>query len=165
MLGSRLLMRWFLFAILLACRGDKAPTKGSGSAGSPEPTKVGVPERPALPDAASAPRPELPSTAQKGATDEKFDAETRDAGWASETESGIKQRFDKVRGAKLEAAECRQSQCRLTITGSEGDLAQTIADLEGPRGLHGYAKNILLTAPAKKPDGTIELRAYAIFER
>lgn len=109
------------------------------------------------------PRPELPTGPSHA--DQKFDAEQRDGGWASEVESGIKQRFEKVRGGKLEAAECRQTQCKLTIIGSEGELAQTIADLEGARGLHGYAKNILLTAPAKKPDGSIELRAFAIFER
>jgi hypothetical protein len=155
-------MRWFLFAILLACKGDQAPTKGTGSAEPPVAPKVGVPERPVLPDAGT-PRPELPGQQPTG--DSKFEAETRDGDWAEETENTIQKRFEKVRGGKLEAAECRQSQCKLTISGSEGDVAKTIADLEGPRGLHGFAKNILLTAPSKKPDGTIELRAYAIFDR
>ena len=94
-----------------------------------------------------------------------FSGETRDPEWAADTESGIKQRFEKVRGAKLEATECRQTQCKLTIVGGEGDLAQAIADLEGPRGLHGYAKNIVLSAPAKKSDGTLEMRAFALFDR
>ncbi len=118
---------------------------------------MGVPERPSLP----TPKPSLPGKSSAAV----FDSETRDTAWASDTESGIKQRFEKVRGAKLEATECRQTQCKLTIVGGEGDLAQAIADLEGPRGLHGYAKNILLSAPAKKADGTLELRAYAIFDR
>lgn len=158
-------MRWCLFAILLACKGDPSPPTKTSASGSVEGPAVGAPQRPVLPDAAGTPRPELPNAGQTTTTHAKFESESRDVGWASETESGIQQRFAKVRGAKLEAAECRQQQCKLTIVGSEGDLAQTIADLEGPRGLHGYAKNILLTAPAKKPDGTLELRAYAIFER
>jgi hypothetical protein len=153
-------MRWLLFTILLACKGD--PPSPPTATGSAEPTqqpvaKVNAPERPALP----SPRPSLPGKPH----DETFNAEGRDAQWASETEGGIKERFAKVRGGKLENAECRQTQCRLTIVGSEGDLAQAIADLEGARGLHGYAKNIILSAPAKKADGTLELRAFAQFER
>lgn len=148
-------MRWLLFTFLLACKGDPKPAaathSGSGSAEAP---KASVRERPALQE-------EKPSRASH----DDFEAELRDAAWAPGVESGIKERFAQVRGAKLEQTECRKTKCRLTITGSEGDLAQTIADLEGPRGLHGYAKNVLLTAPAQKPDGTIELRAIAIFDR
>ncbi len=150
-------MRWLLFTFLLACKGDPKPPasapvpSGSGSAEQP---KVAVRERPALQE-------DKPSRASH----DDFEAELRDAEWAPGVESGIKERFAQVRGAKLEQTECRKTKCRLTITGSEGDLAQTIADLEGPRGLHGYAKNVLLTAPAQKPDGTIELRAIAIFDR
>lgn len=152
-------MRCLVFTILLGCGGEKAPPAQTGSA-DPPPTpvaKAGVPERPSLPT-----KPSLPPGKSADAV---FDNEQRDVDWAADVESGIKRRFEKVRGAKLEATECRQSQCKLTIVGSEGDLAQAIADLEGPRGLHGYAKNILLSAPAKKADGTLELRAFALFER
>jgi hypothetical protein len=148
-------MRWLLFTILLACKGDPkpAPTSNSGS-GSAETPKAAVRERPAL-------ETDKPSRASH----DDFEAEIRDPEWAPQIETGIKERFAQVRGAKLEQTECRKTKCRLTITGSQGDLAQTIADLEGPRGLHGYAKNVLLTAPAQKPDGTVELRAIAIFDR
>jgi len=152
-------MRWaFVVAILMACKGDKPPTQqvvtGSGSGEEKPALKVGVPERPSLP------------VKQPGkASNDVFEAEARDAEWAPTVESGIKQRFEKVRGAKLEATECRRTQCRLTIVGVEGDLAQTIADLEGSRGLHGYARSILLSAPVPKSDGTIELRAFAQFDR
>lgn len=151
-------MRWLLFTILLACKGDPKPTPApdptthSGSAA--ESPNVAVRERPAL-------ERDKPSRASH----DDFEAEIRDAEWAPGVETGIKERFAQVRGAKLEQTECRKTKCRLTITGSEGDLAQAIADLEGPRGLHGYAKNVLLTAPAQKPDGTVELRAIAIFDR
>lgn len=148
-------MRWLLFTILLACKGDPkpAPTPNSGS-GSAEAPTAAVRERPAL-------EADKPSRASH----DDFEAEIRDTAWAPGIETGIKERFAQIRGAKLEQTECRKTKCRLTITGSQGDLAQTIADLEGPRGLHGYAKNVLLTAPAQKPDGTVELRAIAIFDR
>lgn len=99
------------------------------------------------------------------AASETFESETRDADWAGPTERGIKQRFKNVRGAKLRAAECRESRCRLTIAGTEAEVSQTIADLEGKRGLSGFAKSVLLTAPERKPDGSLELRAFAVFER
>ncbi len=158
-------MRWFVVAILLSCKGD--PPSVTPAPGSAEPTgapNVAVPQRPVLPDAGT-PRPTLPDQGSGKPAEATFESEARDVGWAADTESTIQQRFEKVRGAKLSGTECRQTQCKLTIVGSEGDVAQTIADLESHRGLHGYAKNILLTAPAKKPDGTLELRAFAIFER
>lgn len=95
----------------------------------------------------------------------EFEAQSRDPAWAQTTEREIKTRFAKVRGGKLDAMECRQSACRLTISGSEGDVGQTIADLESPRGLHGFAKTIILSAPEKRPDGSIVLRATAVFDR
>jgi hypothetical protein len=158
-------MRWFVFAILLACGGEKSPPQTGSGSDNPGATKVAVPGRPVLPDAATPNKPSLPDQGSGKTTDTVFESEVRDGGWAGEVESKIQERFAKVRGAKLASTECRQTQCRLTIVGSEGDLAQTIADLESHRGLHGYAKNVLLTAPAKKADGTLELRAFAIFER
>ena len=93
-----------------------------------------------------------------------FEAEQRDNDWAPDTEGQIKQRL-KLRAGTVESIECRQSQCRLSIGGNETEVGKAIADLEGHRGLHGYAKNVLLTAPEKKPDGTITLHAYALFDR
>lgn len=149
-------MRWLLFTILLACKGDPKPPPApeQPSSGSDKPPPVGVRERPAL----EAQKPSRESHAD-------FEAEVRDTAWAPGVETEIKTRFEKVRGGKLEQADCRKTRCRMTIVGNEGDLAQTISDLEGPRGLHGYAKSILLTAPTRKPDGTVELRAIALFDR
>ena len=70
-----------------------------------------------------------------------------------------------VRGAKLDATDCRQTRCSITVSGSEAAVGKTIADLESDRGLHGYAENILLTAPEQRPDGSIVLRAIASFRR
>ena len=157
-------MRWFVVAMLLSCKGDPPPPPAPGSGEVTGAPKVAVPQRPVLPSAGT-PKPKLPEQGSGKSADATFESEQRDIGWAADTESTIQQRFEKVRGAKLAGTECRQTQCKLTIVGSEGDVSQTIADLESHRGLHGYAKNILLTAPARKPDGTLELRAFAIFER
>jgi hypothetical protein len=152
-------MRWLAFTLLLACKGDPKPAAstnpGSDEKSAGSNTETAVRQRPALPD-------QKPSKA----ANDSFEDEQRDNDWAPPVETELKERFQKMRGgAKLDNAECRQSRCRLTIVGSEGDMAQTIADLEGPRGLHGYAKHVLLTAPVQKPDGTIELRAIASFDR
>ena len=96
---------------------------------------------------------------------EAFESESRDADWAKSTERRIKQRFKNVRGGTLHAAECRQTRCQLTITGSENQVAQAIEDLGSARGLTGFADSVLLTAPERKPDGSLELRAFAVFAR
>ncbi len=139
----------------------------SGSAGSGGLTapRVSAPIPPTLTaDAAtgSAPALALPPTQSAEAT---FAAQPRDADWAPPTENEIRRRFKKIRGAKLEETECRENRCRLVVAGSEADVSQTISDLESDRGLHGFASNILLTAPERKPDGSLVLRAFAVFER
>lgn len=146
-------------AITLGCGEKSTPTAGSGSSEAQALTKVAAPAPPTLADA----RPALPEP--HVTADAAFAAQTRDPEWAPTTETEIKRRFKKVRGGRLEDAECRQSQCRLVITGSEGDVGKTIADLESDRGLHGFATTILLTAPETQPDGTLVLRAFATFER
>jgi hypothetical protein len=108
---------------------------------------------------ASPPQPTL------SAAENKFLTETRDDEWAPQTETKIRKRFENIRGAHVEAMECRERQCKIVLAGSEGDIGQTIADLEGHRGLHGFAKNVVLTAPTKQDDGSIELAIYAVFER
>ena len=143
-----------LATISIGC-GEKSSPPASGSSETPALT--------AKADAAIAKvsAPELP----KLTVAETFAAQSRDNEWAPVTETAIKQRFTKVRGAKLEDTECRQNQCRLVIAGSQGDVSRTIADLESDRGLHGFAKNILLTAPEKQADGSLRMRAFAIFDR
>jgi hypothetical protein len=152
-----MLARWaIVVGITLGCGGDKAtptPTAGSSELTSPK-VPIAAPQQ-----------PQLGSVAPQTSADATFTAEQRDGDWAEPTELGIRERFKRVRGAKLEATECRQSQCRLVLAGSTGDLQQAIADLEGSRGLHGFAKNVLLTAPEKKADGTLVMRAFATFDR
>lgn len=94
-----------------------------------------------------------------------FATQERDTEWAPATEDEIRKRYRAVRGAKLEATECRQSQCRLVVAGTETDVGRAIADLESLHGLRGYATSLLLGTPTHKPDGTVELQAFAVFER
>jgi len=176
--------RWPIFVGIAAITGGVAwfalrPGAGdhgaeSGSPGSADPTTprlpptgpIAAPQPPALSsiDASPGAGPQLtlPPTQSAEAT---FSAQPRDAEWAPATEAEIRRRFHQVRGAQLQTAECREDRCRLVVAGSEADVSQTIADLEGDRGLHGFASNILLTAPERKPDGSLVLRAFAVFER
>ena len=96
--------------------------------------------------------------------DSAFDAETRDAAWAAKTEDEIKRRFRSLKGGSLDATECRQDQCLLTLSGTEEQVTQTLAELETKRGLVGFAHHIVLTAPEQR-DGKLVLKAYAIFAR
>jgi hypothetical protein len=146
---------------------DKAETPASpGSEGRTTPPKVAIsaPQPPSLDAGVGSDRvqPALPPTLSPEAA---FTAQNRDTDWAPSTEDEIRRRFKKVRGAKLSEAECRQSQCRIIVAGTQADVSRTIADLESDRGLHGFAQNILLTAPERKPDGSLVLRAFALFER
>lgn len=149
----------------LLLRGESAqqpnaqpqPTQATGSTAARS-----APAGPSLPT--TNPPPSLPPSTGPTAED-TFSEEVRDDAWADKTETELAKRWKQVRGAKLESTECRQAQCRLVVTGAEADVATSIADLEGPRGLHGFAENILLTSPSKAADGTITLRVYAKFDR
>ena len=162
--------------------GMRAPVSASrGSAsvpgpGEPGPAAIRAPQGPELgantwaqAPTTDTPRPELPPVPPAGsgappAAATEFGAQARDPEWASATETEIRKRFRSMRGAKLEATECRQDQCLLTVAGSETEVGKTIAELEGPHGLHGFARNVLLTAPETR-DGKMVLRAYALFDR
>ena len=155
-----------IVAWLLLRSGDKsAPTepKRTGSGALTTGPKASSPEAPSLPSQPSGPAlPELPPAPT---ADDTFSEESRDAGWATKTEAELQKRWKNVRGGKLQTVECHTSYCKLVISGPEQDLAMTISDLEGPRGLHGFAENVLLTAPSTNADNTITLRVYARFDR
>jgi hypothetical protein len=146
-----------IVAITHGCGGEKRAPPEQGSAdpttAPATPANVAVPVTPALADAGA---PRTPSAA--------FLAESRDPAWAAETEAEIKKRWSKIRGGTLGELECRHSRCRLVVTGSEGDVGQAIADLGGHRGMHGYA-TVVLGAPTRRPDGTVELLIHAEFDR
>ncbi len=106
-----------------------------------------------------------PTTADKASPAEIYASERRDDSWAAATEAEIGRRFQAIRGAKLDATDCRATRCALTLSGTQAQISKTIADLESNRGLHGYAETIVLTTPEKRPDGTVVLVAIATFRR
>lgn len=149
---------------VLVLRGEDAQPEANPPP-VPATQKTATPPQPELPK--SAPEPQLPPDNQPPpgpTTDETFAKETRDTAWATSTEAEIKKRWTQVRGGKLESLECRQTQCRLVVVGSETDVATSVADLEGPRGMHGFAQSVLLSGPQKNGD-VISLRIFVRFER
>lgn len=93
-----------------------------------------------------------------------FEAEDRDPSWAPETEADIKARVKYLRGGQLDAVECRQDQCLLTMSGTEEEMSRTIAELETPAGLRDYADRILLGGP-EVANGKMTLKVTAFFDR
>jgi len=146
-----------------------APNAESASPGSSQATP-GVPKAAPLPPGA-----ELRAHSQPAASavpdgpllspDQAFEAEERDTDWAPIAEAELHKRFLQIRGSKLTSVECRNTECRLILDGSQADLQRTIADLEGAHGLHDYAKDLLLTMPKTNPDGSVTLHAFAQFNR
>lgn len=94
-----------------------------------------------------------------------FETEPRDDAWAAKTEAELAQRLAKIRGGKIDKPECHQTQCRVVIAGNEQDVGASVADLEGSRGLHGYAKGVLLTSPERNANGDVSLRVFVQFAR
>ena len=137
-------------------------TAGVAACGSEESSR---PAPIASQDAAQAPKSRPVPPAPVTPASDPFEAQVRDPKWADLTERGITQRFARVRGGRLRATECRHDRCRLVIAGTKAQLAQTIADLQGPRGLSGYAASIMLGTPELQADGSVELRAVAKFRR
>ncbi|MBA3502146.1 MAG: hypothetical protein M4D80_35115 [Myxococcota bacterium] len=152
----------------LVLRGDgaqEAPKPPPAPVARGSAAAINAPAGPSL-GSETTPRPELPPAPENGPTaEDTFSGEDRDTAWATKTEAEITKRWKQVRGGKLESSECRQTQCRLIVAGTETDVATAIADLEGPRGLHGFAENVLLTNPARNADGTVTLSIYAKFDR
>jgi len=151
----------------LLLRGESAQTPNpTPKAGSTQLTGSAAKSAPEGPSLLANPTgtPALPPS-QGPTAEDTFSEETRDDSWAVKTEAEITKRWKQIRGGKLETTECRQTQCKLVVSGPEQDVATSVADLEGPRGLHGFAENVLLTAPTKAADGTITLRVYAKFDR
>jgi len=150
------------------------PPPPSASAQSPPPVAtVAVPEvppptppvpspprdrpRPALPD---KPPPSLPADAT---ADQKFDAEPIDRAWASTTQIALAERLKTVSNVK--ATECHTLQCRIVVVGTQREVGKSIELLTSDRALHSFARTILLTAPTKRDDTTLELHAFAQFDR
>ena len=143
---------------VLACKDREAP---------PTPAPAPAPSAPARPS--NTPKPSLPAPTAEVAdaaptapptTDDAFAAEPIDTAWRGLTEKAIKQRVPSATDI-----ECHTSQCRLTLTGTQQELGAAMDQLQTEQSLRGIARNIILTAPTKQPDGKLSVRAYAQFER
>jgi hypothetical protein len=143
-----------------------APTLGSGS-GQPE--RMANPPANPVASTGSTPTPALPTegSGSGGPRDpsQRFASQPRDPQWAAATEREIKRRVGAIRGARLDAAECRQDVCLLSISGTEDQLSTTLGGLETSRGLHGFASSVLLTGPESDAAGNRTIKVYASFTR
>ena len=85
----------------------------------------------------------------------------RDSRWAPGAERDLRQKLTSVHG-RLEGVECRRSICRVTLSGTPGELGRATNDLEAS--LHPGARSMLL-GRNDRPDGTVELHAFVDFDR
>jgi type IV secretory pathway VirB10-like protein len=142
----------------LILRGDTAQPS------NPSPTPSAAPTPPKQPAPAPPSLPAPPTPTPTPSAEDTFVAQPRDDAWAKQTEAELAKRWKQIRGGTLESTECRKVECRLVVTGTQDAVAQAVADLEGPRGLHGFAENVLLSNPTVAGD-TVTLRIYARFAR
>ncbi|CAN5694043.1 hypothetical protein BH11MYX3_BH11MYX3_14550 [soil metagenome] len=143
--------------------GKIAP-EGSGAL-TPAPDSGSSTQRSAKIDVAPLERPQHVATPEEVApANAAFEAQSRDAAWASGTEADIKAKLKFLKGATLEHVECRQDQCLLSMIGSDADLMISISEIESQGGLRDFADHILLTGPEQK-DGTTKIKIYASFDR
>ena len=146
-----------LAAGLAACKGRTSPAQQVASGAAPAaavPAPPVVTPRPALP-AIDAPPPELHTPG------DRFAAEEVDYGWKDREESELRRRLAHLPGGPP-ALECRRATCLVTITASEPQMRTAIDQLDQ---LRDIAQHVVLTAPAKQPDGKLALRAYLRFDR
>lgn len=167
-----------VFAVLLWWVAVRAPHDGPapmiagsaapvGSAGTtptaPAAGKAAV-SAPAAPQLGSGGTP-APTLAHQTIV-QAWEGQTRDPSWAPETEAEIRHRLASLAGkVAIEDTSCKQNSCRITVVGNITAVGDAIARMETDEGLHGFASSIVLTATAKRPDGTVALDSYALFDR
>lgn len=91
-----------------------------------------------------------------------FSTERRDPSWAPAIEEEIAERTTDV-PAKL-TTECRTEHCKLTVDGATADVTKTIALLEREDHLYGMSRHVVLSKPEQRPDGTLSLTLYVVFD-
>ncbi len=147
---------------LLGCKDEQrspAPTQtapSTATAPAKEPAKEPTPAPSAATSAAPVPRLD-PETI--GPT---FDQEVEDKDWAVNTERAIK-----ALAPELTDVDCKQSQCRATLTATnEAELVAKTDKLSEETSLRGTpnAKHVLLTAP-KTVDGKLTMQIYVQYDR
>ena len=138
----------------LACR-EKDPPKPATPGSAAAPVAVTAPKA-----SPPAERPELPvfgsGAGGSASIGDRFAAEEIDASWKSHTEAKLRGSYAKMHHPPSET-ECRTDMCRLTITGTEQDIAASVDELQS---LHDTAQSLMLTRP--EPGKIV---AYLQFER
>src|SRR5207249_1510981 len=137
---------------------DLPPVAHAPTPHGPRPT-LPAPEPPPAPLGPSSSGQEDHPLAPPQQIAQQFDAEPIDRFWKTNTEAEIRRRVPTAN-----AIECHQTLCRITLAGTETDVAAQSEQHGAERSLQGIVGSIVLTAPAKRADGTLELRAYARFE-
>ncbi len=143
--------------------GKIAP-EGSGAL-TPAPAAGSSAQRSGKIDVAPLQHPQHTATpAEAAPANAAFEAQSRDAEWASDTEADIKAKLKFLKGGTLDHVECRQDQCLLSMSGSDADVMTSISEIESQGGLRDFADHILLTGPEQR-DGKMTIKIYASFDR
>lgn len=134
-----------------------APAPSGATAGSAAVPAPSPPSTPSAPATSAPPIPRLDPTVAGAA----FEAEAEDKDWAVNTERAIKAAVP-----DLTDIDCKQSQCRATLTAtSEAELVTKADRLSEDDSLRGTnAKNVLLTAPTSA-NGTLSMKIYVTYDR
>jgi hypothetical protein len=147
--------------IIAGCRGNDKDERTSAPNGSavaqPHTTRppISAPVAPTLDRDAASVLPQTPNASSA------FDQQARDSRWAPDAERDLRQKLTNVHG-RLEAVECRQSMCRVTLSGTDHELARASNDLEAS--LQASARSMML-GRSDRADGTVELHAFVDFDR
>ena len=134
-----------------------SPSAGSASLTPPPPPVPGVESR-ANPAPARPVLPALPPGDAGETLDDKFADEPVDPAWSARTERALAKPLAQV--PTLKSVECHQTQCRVVFAGSERDIGKAVDKLESTPELHAIARTMILTAPTRHPDGTVELHTF-----
>lgn len=155
-------MRWmWLITVGISALGCKDPEPAKAPpprAPAPSGSGVAAPAPSAPPAGSAAIAAPAPPRLDPVAA---FDSETEDRDWAVNTE-----RLIKAAAPDLTDIDCKQQQCRATLTGaSEAELVAKATNLEAEDGLRGTeAHSVLLTATERVGD-KLSMKIYIRFER
>ena len=168
------------FAAMGALRKDKEPTPAtpvldlrplgaSGSAAAvmpaagsatPRSATINLPTPPAVPGPASTGRGSAAITSPAVT----YQAEARDAAWATSTQALVRARIGAIAVATI---DCHTTTCKLELVpvADEQAASASIAALERRDGLAGIASEMLLGDIVTQPDGKRTITAHLRFER
>jgi len=155
-------MRWtWLIAAGISLLGCKDEQRSPAPAPTPTPTVKADPTPAPTPTAAPAAAPSAPATPRLD-SEATFDEEVEDKDWAINTERAIK-----ALAPELTNVDCKQRQCRATLTAAtEAELVAKTDKLSNEDSLRGTpkAKHVLLSAPTTV-DGKLTMQIYVQYDR